>query len=194
MFRTVAFILAVATGGIGLGTATAWYSLQGTHGLGTINVGPWTALPFEGQSEVDPYTVARSVADGSVPLGATEGLSFEAVEDSDGEALRLSCSYVIEGDTPPSKLWTLVAYERSGRMVTPPPGGRSAHYSGALLRFTDGSFSIAVDSEPRPGNWLAIQGQGGMRLVLRLYDTPITANTGLAMPDMPVIKKLACPT
>lgn len=190
--RTVLFILAVAICGVGLGAGSAWYSIQGSHGIGAINVGPWTAFPFAGQTEVDPYTVAKSVADGSVPLGATEGLAFEAQQDSQGEPMRLDCSYVLEGRTPPSKLWTLVAYERGGKPAAAAPGGQSSLYSGALLRYPDGSFTITAASEPRPGNWLAIGGSGGLRLVLRLYDTTITANTGLAPPDMPTINRVSC--
>ena len=190
--RTILFIMLVAVCGVGLGASTAWYSIQGSHGIGAINVGPWTAFPFAGQTEVDPYTVAKSVADGSVPLGATEGLSFEALQDSRGEPMRLDCTYRLEGKTPPSKLWTLVAYERAGRPARAAPGGQPSLYSGALLRFPDGSFTVTIASTPQPGNWLSVDGDGALRLVLRLYDTTITANTGLAPPDMPAINRVSC--
>lgn len=190
--RSIVILLFIALAGVGLGGITAWYSIQQSHGIGAINVGPWTAFPFAGADEIDPYTVARAVANGTVPLGATEGLAFESITDSAGEALQLDCNYRIEGITPPSKLWTLVAYDRQGFRVKPALGGMSAKYSGAIVRFTDGSFLISVSSRPKPGNWLALRGLGTFRLVLRLYDTPITSNTGLLAPSMPAIIKGEC--
>lgn len=190
--RSIVTLLFIALAGVALGGATAWYSLQQSHGIGAINVGPWTAFPFAGADEIDPYTVARAVANGTVPLGATEGLAFETITDSTGDALQLQCDYRIEGVTPPSKLWTLVAYDRQGFHVRPAAGGSSAKYSGGIVRFPDGSFLISVSGRPKPGNWLALQGQGAFRLVLRLYDTPITSNSGLLAPSMPVITKGEC--
>lgn len=190
--RILLFILAVAAFGISLGGASAWYSIQTIHGFGAIRSGPWTAFPFAGQSEVDPYTIAKSVADGSVPIGATEGLAFEAVTDSGGEALQMSCDYVLEGKTPPSKLWTLVAYDRNGEVAQAAPGGRTSLYSGAILRFPDDSFRISIAERPQPGNWIGMSGQGSFRLVLRLYDTPITANSGLISTTMPQISRGDC--
>ena len=190
--RILLFIIAAAICGIGLGGASAWYSIQTIHGFGAIRSGPWTAFPFAGQSEVDPYTIAKSVAEGSVPIGATEGLAFEAVTDSSGETLQLSCDYVLEGKTPPSKLWTLVGYGRNGGVAQAAPGGSSAMYSGAILRFPDDSFRISIADRPQPGNWMGIEGEGNLRLVLRLYDTPVTSNSGLIAPIMPQINRGQC--
>lgn len=190
--RVLLFILAVALCGIALGGASAWYSIQSIHGFGAIRSGPWAAFPFAGQSEVDPYTIAKSVAEGSVPIGATEGLAFEAITDSAGDALQMNCSYVLEGKTPPSKLWTLVAYQPGGDPAEASPGGRPALYSGSILHFADGSFRVAISSLPEPGNWMGITGKSRFRLVLRLYDTPITSSSGLIAPVMPKIERKQC--
>lgn len=185
-------IFVVAAAGLLLGGASAWYSIQYSHRIGAINIGPWTAFPHAGIDTIDPYTVARAVAEGTVPLGSTEGLSFEAVTDSQGRALSLACDYKIEGNTPPSKIWTLVSYDAAGLLAPAAPGGRSATYSNQLLFFADGSFQIQASRTPKPGNWLAISGKGGMRLVLRLYDTPITANASSEKPAMPAILPGEC--
>lgn len=145
-----------------------------------------------GGSAVDPYTGAKVVADGSLPLGAAEGLAFEAVMDEDGTLLRLECSYRLEGITPPAKLWTLVAYAPDGAAVTPSPGGNSAKYSGNLMRFPDASFIINISRSPKAGNWISIQGNGNFKLVLRLYDTPVTSSSGLIEPVMPKILRTGC--
>ncbi len=185
-------ITLIALFGIILGAGSAWYSIQQSHRIGAINIGPWTAFPHAGAEEIDPYTVARAVAEGSVPLGSTEGLAFEAVTDSQGNLLRRNCSYRIEGTTPPAKLWTLVSYGEDARPVPPAPGGKSSTYSNALLHFPDGSFLIAISAKPGPGNWLSISGEGSMRLVLRLYDTPITSSAGGEPPVMPQILAEGC--
>ena len=190
--RLILTIFLVALAGLFLGGTTAWYSIQYAHRIGTINFGPWTAFPFAGASEVDPYTVARSVAEGTVPMGATEGLTFEAFADSQGRTLTLSCDYRIEGKAPPSKLWTLVTYDGEGKLVKPAPGGASALYSNGVVHFPDGSFLVTASRRPQPGNWLAISGEGSMRLVLRLYDTSITSSAGATAQSMPQILRGDC--
>jgi hypothetical protein len=190
--RLIFSILLVTLAGLFLGGFTAWYSIQHAHRIGAINVGPWTAFPFASADQIDPYTIARSVAEGTVPLGATEGLSFEAVTDSQGRALSLQCEYRVEGATPPAKVWTLVTYDNSGKTVTPAPGGRSSIYSNAVVHFPDGTFMITVARFPRPGNWLAISGNGEYRMVLRLYDTPVTSSAGSSSPAMPQVVRVDC--
>ncbi len=185
-------ITLIALLGIVLGAGSAWYSVQQSHRIGAINIGPWTAFPHAGAEEIDPYTIARAVAEGSVPLGSTEGLAFEAVTDSQGGLLQRNCSYRIEGTTPPAKLWTLVSYGEDGKPVAPAPGGKSSTYSSALLHFPDGSFLVSVSSKPTSGNWIATSGEGTMRLVLRLYDTPITSSAGGEPPVMPQISAGEC--
>ncbi len=183
------FVLAI---GLSLGGASAWYSIKTNHGFGAITAGPWTAWPFAGGASADPYTVAKVARDGTVPLGATEGLAFEARTDSNGEALTRDCDYTITGITPPSKLWTLAAYADNGSQIRPSRGGSSSLHSGKILRFTDGSFRIAVSARPQAGNWMSLSGNGGFYFVLRAYDTPVTSTSGLVTPQMPDINKTGC--
>jgi hypothetical protein len=190
--RSILIILAIVVSGVLLGGVSAWYSIQRPHGIGAINIGPWTAFPYVGADEIDPYTIAKSVADGTVPLGAAEGLAFEAETDSSGQTLLLRCEYRIEGTTPPSRLWTLAAYNQNGNQVLAAPGGSSAKYSGSILRYPDGSFLISISSQPKPGNWLAVRGSGPFRLLLRLYDTPVAGSSGLGTPSMPMITRRTC--
>ena len=93
----ILFVLAI---GIGAGAATAWFSIQRSHGIGAINIGVWTAWPFAGGSQADPYTVARVISDSAVPLGAAEGLAFETVADEDGEPLRVNAERANGGLDP----------------------------------------------------------------------------------------------
>ena len=181
--------------GFCLGGASAWYSIQRSHGIGAINIAVWTAWPFSGGNQADPYTLARVVSDSTVPLGAAEGLAFEATSDTKGDRLTLECNYLLEGNTPKAKLWTLTPYRQDGNPVKAAGSANLVPQhtnSTRVLRFADGTFQIALGPKPAPGNWLAIEGEGAFRLVLRLYDTPITSSAGIGSPDMPTINKIGC--
>ncbi len=178
--------------GLALGGYSADYSIQRSHGIGAINIGQWSAWPFVGGSEVDPYTAAKVAADGTIPLGAAEGLAFEAAIDQDGDLLSKECRYNLTGITPSARLWTLAAYENDGSYVKPGEAGISSKYSGNIVRFPDGSFTISISNSPQPGNWLSVSGEGTFKLILRLYDTPVTSSSGLIDPIMPTIRRLDC--
>ncbi|MEM7463566.1 MAG: DUF1214 domain-containing protein [Pseudomonadota bacterium] len=190
--RTIIFYIFLATCGIALGGVSAWYSIRHVHGFAAIDIGVWTAYPFAAADEIDPYTVARSVAEGTVPLGVSEGLAFETQTDDNGNVLSTDCDYDLEGTTPPSRLWTLVAYDEQGYPLKAAPGGSSSKYSGSVIRYPDGSFLISISARPKPGNWLSLVSGQTFRLVLRLYDTSITSNTDLLVPEMPAIRRLEC--
>jgi len=190
--RLVINVLLVVAIGLSLGATSALYSIKRNNALGGIQAGAWTAWPFAGGAAADPYTMAKVSRDGTIPLGATEGLAFEAATDDLEEPLDLNCDYTISGITPPSKLWTLAVYDMQGIPIKPSTGGKSAIHSGKLLRFPDGSFRITVGRRPAPGNWLSVTGDSQFYLVLRVYDTPVTSTTGAVTPQMPNILKQGC--
>ncbi len=57
--------------------------------------------------------------------------------------------------TPSAKLWTLSALDGRGRPIDAPAGARSGIYSGAILRFPDGTFRIEISrsTETRQLAW-----------------------------------------
>lgn len=175
-----------------LGAGSAWYSLKRNHAIGGITVGSWTAWPFAGGAEADPYTAAKVAKDGTIPLGATEGLAFEAQRDYSGELLTLDCNYVLSGLTPPARLWTLSAYLPDGARATAVAGNQGAIYSGNIVRNADGSFRVGISNTPVSGNWMGIVGSGNFHLVMRIYDTPATSTTGLVSRRMPSILRGEC--
>lgn len=178
--------------GLILGGVSAYYSLQRSHGIGAVNAGPWSAWPFVGGAQVDPYTVAKATTDGTIHLGAAEGLAFEAKSDQKGEPLRRECNYEVSGNTSTTKLWTLSAYDTLGKLVLNNTQIVSALYSGNTIRYPDSSFILKMGERPQSGNWLPLKGKGELKLILRLYDTPITSNSGVIDPQMPRIKLLGC--
>jgi len=192
VYRSLPSLIAVLLLGTALGGFSAWSAIERAKDFGAIRVGPWHAISYSGIAEVDPYTIARTVVDGSVPLGATEGITFDATADQGGKQLALECDYVVEGITPSAKLWTLSALDARGRPIEAAPGSNSGVYSGAILRFPDGSFRIDISRNPKSGNWIGVTGEGGFRLALRLYDTPLISTSGVSELDMPTLRREAC--
>ncbi len=154
--------------------------------------GPWTAQPTAETTTTNPYAAAIAATLLDLPLGVAEGLAFTATTDADGAPLLSRCDTTIEGRILPARLWTLTVYDGNGRLMAN-AASRTSFHSRELLRRPDGSFTIDLSPTPLPGNWIPTGPEGGLVLVLRLYDTPLT--TGLPPPEfaLPVIRRGACP-
>jgi hypothetical protein len=174
-----------------VGFLSAWYTLDRGSLFGAVTVGAWTAWPSSGGPSADPYSVAALARTGEVPLGAGEGLAFTAEDDSARDPLTGRCNYTIVGQTPAARLWTLTAYDASGRLMAN-AARRSGFQSREILRRPDGSFEIGVSVEVEPGNWLPVARSDHFKLVLRLYDTPLTTGSQIANLVMPEIRKDRC--
>lgn len=174
-----------------IGVASAWFAVERGPLFGAVKVGAWTAWPAAGSPDADPYSLAVLARTGEVPLGAGEGLAFTAETDSTGEALTGTCQYEVAGQTPAARLWTLTAYDGEGRLMVN-AARRSGFHSGELLRNSNGSFVIGVSPDVQPGNWLPIGRVEHFRLVLRLYDTPLTTGGRLSDLVMPEIRRVRC--
>ena len=202
--RAFSELFAVLFIGLFLGGTLAWLSIQKNHGFGTLSIGQWTAWPQAGSVNADPYSRAKVAADGDVPLGAAEGLAFHALSDRRGNSLRRNCQYRLSGLTPPARMWTLAAHDLNDRVLVRSDGLASNLISRQLLRESDGSFEINVGPNLAAKNWLEIDGDGdggdsggngeSYKLILRLYDSPITSAGRVADATMPEVARLRCPS
>jgi len=190
--RLITYVAIVVMIGLLLGGISANFALQRSHGIGAVNAGPWSAWPFVGGVEVDPYTIAKATTDGTIPLGAAEGLAFEAISDQSGDPLRRECDYEISGETSATRAWTLSAYDPDGELVMNQADLLSAIFSGNVTRYPDSSFALTASASPKAGNWIPLSGEGRFKFILRLYDTPITSNSGVIDPQMPRIVNNGC--
>lgn len=174
-----------------LGLGTAWLVAQAAAPVDSLQLGAWTTWPNAGTSDTDPYSRARLARHGELPLGAGEGLVLYATGDGNGRALRGSCTYFVDGQTPPARLWTLGLEGSAG---APLPGGATitAIGSDAIVRRADGSFQVVVSPKPHPGNWLSSNSGGQIRIVIRLYDTTARTLTELSDISMPDIRRGQC--
>lgn len=189
-FVVLTFVtLAIAVGG---GAASVWYALEASRDLGAVDVGRWTATPDFGTPQSNPYSMARFAREGGLSLGQAEGITFTAERDSSGAGLTASCNYAVQGPVPAARFWTVYATDPSGRPL-PPVGRRApALQSRALLHSLETPVDVAVGPDPAPGNWLAVPRKGPMRLVLTLFDTPVSGETDILDIDLPTITRSSC--
>ncbi|AWN46571.1 hypothetical protein DK419_09810 [Methylobacterium terrae] len=196
---TVGLVLYALALGAVLGLASANWATRGRYPFGGVALNAWTAWPKIGSRDADPYVRAIHARTGEVPLALGEGLLLTAINDDAGRRLDPSCRYRIAGATPPARAWTLTV-ER-GRLAKPErqagsaPPPRTGFTSTEVLRDRDGRFAVSVSPTVQPGNWLPMpEGEGSIRLVLRLYDTPVAASTGvLEREGVPSITREDCP-
>lgn len=192
MLKTAFLIFVVLAIAIVGGGASVWYALKANEGVGAVTIGQWTAYPYVGTPDADPYSKARSASEGLLSLGRAEGISFSAERDSDGEALRRECTYLVEGPVPSARFWTLYAADPTGGVIRGGERRAGALHSYQLIRLADNSVSISAGAHASPGNWLATSGVGRMTLVLTFFDTPIASSTGAADVVLPSIIKVGC--
>lgn len=192
MLRTIFLIAVTVLVAIGAGAGSVWRALETDFGFDTVTIGSWTAHPDRGTPQADPYTRARSSREADLSLGHAEGLIFTARRDADGEPLRLSCSYRVEGAVPQARFWTLWARDAAGRRVASIGNRAEALQSRSLLHRRDNTVVTTVSRHPAPGNWLAVGGEGQFMLVLTLYDTAIGSSTRIAEVELPQVLREAC--
>lgn len=190
MFRLpllVALSLTIAFGG---GIWSTLVALDATEGFGAIKLGAWQAFPQAQTIDADPYAKALRANAGELLLGSAEGLRFTAVSDDEGVTLNGSCTYVISGQVPPARAWTLHTGEEDRRGLS--SDLPLALNSQIVLRKDDGSFEVTISPTASPGNWLAVAGDKPFRLVMTLLDTPAAGSSGLIDMSMPTLTRKGC--
>jgi len=176
---------------LGLGLSATYYVLGDEPPFGRLRVGPWKAWPSLGSADADPYMRAILAQRSEIPLALGEGLGFTAVTDNEGRPLDSACTYRIGSVVPTARLWTLTIYDQNGQLPKTELG-RSGFTSAEILRDKQDRFTIALSRSLQDGNWLQLPDAGHFSIVLRLYDTPGAAGTGLSESVFPTIERLEC--
>ena len=167
----------------------------GSDGFAAVVGGPAHHIPVLGRPAVDflnvrnggvyidatfgagGYTRAILERSGEIPLALGEGLQLVARVDDARRPLDARCSYRVGSRAPAARYWTLSLVDREGFPVEN-AAGRYGFRSSEILRDGDGGFSIFVSASARGGNWLPIGAPDPFALVLRLYDSPLSATAG----------------
>ncbi|MGB8898169.1 MAG: DUF1214 domain-containing protein [Methylocella sp.] len=178
--------------GVLLGLFVTFVVVERGKGFGAITAGPWTGWPRNGTSDTDPYTRAILAYSGEISLSESEGMSFVAHGDGNGAEFDPACDYVLKGEIPSARYWTLTLLSPAGAPVAN-IADRQGFTSSEVLRASDGQFEITLSRHARPGNWLPIGGTSKFILVLRLYDSELGAPaTALDAARMPGLLKSRC--
>jgi len=176
-----------------VGLGTTWMTATRGVNVGTIKIGPWTARPKTGTSDIDPYSRASVARSGELPVGTGDGMMFTATTDDTGRRLDGRCDVIVKGVTPAARFWTMTIYDQRGRLVANSLQ-RYGFTSQEIVRASDGSFELRVTSRSRAGNWLPTGGLDRYTLALRLYDTPVGVGTRTQKDaPMPSIMTVSCP-
>ena len=179
-------------GGLALGLYATWWTLENNILFGDVRAGSWVGLVSAGTREADPYSRALFAKRGETPIGITEGLSFLAKQDQDGQSLSARCDYVVKGNMPAARYWTITLLGPDGRLL-PVASERYGFTSAEILRNGDGRFEIVIAPDARAGNWLQSATGQDFQLMLRLYDTSLSASAySVTAQTMPRIERGSC--
>jgi hypothetical protein len=190
--RSLLALLATLLVGTALGLAATRWTASNRQGFSAEQAGPWIAWPKAGTSEAEPYARAFQARTGYVPLGGGDGVALFALSDSEGRPLEGDCAYDVGGAVPAARFWTLEAFSPKGRPVAGPLG-RFGFTSAEVMHDAAGHFMVAVSPQVRPGNWLQVTTHGRFVLVLRLYETVLSASAfSLEADALPAITRGAC--
>ncbi|EJW09381.1 putative transmembrane protein [Rhodovulum sp. PH10] len=165
-----ALLSLIVAAAVGLGGT--WLALSRGVAFDALTLGAWTAHPYAGSADIDPYARAAVARAGALPVGLGDGVAFTAKADDRGRRLDGRCEVRIAGTTPPARFFTITLYTPEGRLVANALG-RYGFTSQELVRHADGSFEIVASPRARAGNWLPTGGVERYVLVLRVYDTPV---------------------
>lgn len=185
--NVIMFVMVAIIGGLG----SSWYMIERGNALTTRSMGAWTAWVAAGRSDADPYTRAHFIRRGMLPVSSALALTMEAIVDGDGQRLHSSCEYLIEGEEPAGRFWSISVFDEQGRLV-PNPADRYSYNSATLLRAPGGRFSIALARSARPGNWLPTGGAGRISLVLTVEEQRDIGGQSAQSWAPPAIRRVSC--
>ena len=155
-------------------------------------VGAWNIALSAGAIDADPYTRASLARNGEIPIALGEGLRLIAETDDAGRTLEPRCVYRIGPRAPAARYWTLELADLEGFPIEN-PAERYVFRSSEILRERDGTFAIWVSAAAHSGNWLPIGARRPFELVLRLYDSPLSATAGgIEKTAAPSVQRESC--
>jgi hypothetical protein len=173
------------------GAASAGYAVTHWMKLASQRSGPWQRLSTIGQINPDPYTQAFEHTAAQIPIGSAEGHIYIASNDSLGGQLSAECNYIIEGEIPAARLFTLRVETADGQLIEAKSPLQSAINSDQML-FIGTRFKINVSATAQPNNWLALAAIGPFNFVMTYYDVAVINDDTGNSTRLPEIIKGSC--
>ena len=172
------------------GLSTAWYFVEASSGFSPDRTGAWYSWSRDGRASANPYTRANIARSGRLPVMAKSMLYYTTSHDSDGRVIDAECDYMIIGKDPHAIWWSISAYDGSGRLMDN-PAIRHTYNASNVMRAPDGQFQISLSTNPAPGNWLPVDSDYKVRLILRMHRRVADTNSSGAL-TLPEIRRTAC--
>ena len=191
--RRALAITALVLAAIVIGVVSAIVSVRSQFAAGGVKSGPWATNDNVGSSGAGAYLRAGVALGGLLALNQTETVYYTAVADGDGEALRSSCTYRVEGRDPAARWWSITAYG-DDHFLIPGTDRRFSVDKTAVERGDDGAFVVRVGGDARARNWIATGGgePRAFSLTLRLYNPEPGVTADLARAELPRIVRETC--
>jgi hypothetical protein len=188
--RTALKIIAVLIVGTLLGLLATWATvIHGTMGGGVAD-GPWHTSLYAGSSEGGPYLRASVAVHGLLALNRQETIYYTATTDSDGNALRGGCVYLLEGRDPPARWWSITAYGADDFLI-PNAAERYSVSMNSVARRGDGSFAVILSKGEAGANWIPVA-DGSFNVSMRLYNPDGSVAADPAHVALPSIRRGTC--
>jgi hypothetical protein len=134
-----------------------------------IKNGPWLINLAIGSKQAGMYTRAFVARFGLFALQKSEAIYYSAHTDDEGQLLRSSCDYRIEGRDIDARWWSITAYG-SDQYLIPNEQNRWSFNGKNVKREADGRYVITLSSNPKGKNWLPSGNFDQVYLTLRLYN------------------------
>lgn len=174
----------------GLGLWLTLVTVERPLGIASLKSGPWSGDPGAGSLKADPYSRAMVARLGEAPLPSSDGIALLARTDSSGVTLEGRCDYLLEGEVPGARIWTLAVTDDEGFPVAN-AADRFGLGSTTMVRPSGEGTTVTLAPTVRPGNWLPIPERGPFVLALRLYE-PAGAFVTDPPPTLPSLRRLGC--
>jgi hypothetical protein len=178
--------------GLALGAWSAFWLVDRWPFWGNPSIGPWYVIDNIHLEDGNPYARASLIKSQTLPLGKAAGVTFFAHYDSTGEPLTSGCDYILSGEAPQARFWSLVALDGEGEPL-PMDTAFSAPFmisSQNILWETGDRFRIHISSGLKPGNWLALPAEAQpIQLMLVFYQTSLSSGTLPDVNTMPVLER-----
>ena len=184
------FVGIVLFGGIG----SSWYMVEQGSRLTTENIGPWVTWTNAARADADPYTRAHYARLGALLMSADVAQNYVARADSEGTRLHSACDYEITGHSIATHWWSITVFDDRGSLI-PNLANRYTFTSDTMAVNPDGTFTVALSRDARPGNWLPVGGAGRVTVAFSMIDygmQTVATDAEMRQKLLPLIKKSSC--
>jgi len=178
----ISFGPAVLVAGAVAGYVAGVQSL-GRAGQYTVDKTSWKREITDPKDPWLVYALGHFRSQGLLPPGR-ETAYYVRDTDDDGQGLRTSCSYLLSGQEPAARWWSVNAMSEAA------PGDRISLAAGDAILTGQKELKVAISKRMQPGNLLLVPDFGVMRVTL-VMNAPYPPDKNGPAP-LPGLKKASC--